>query len=194
MSGTLRAVSARVPAPSRLRRSSAVALAILVLVVPSAQAQDVGAQTARTTAPAWVAVGTQLSYDVGQATLQGGVYELIDPNWARFATRATVTMLSPVEAAGEGVVSGAGSYWYDPAALAAMTQGQVLDSDPVTGQTVTVSRVVQGSTGPVVVIGMALDGVQGESAWDVATGVMLAQSQSTQANGISTQVELQSMP
>lgn len=415
MSGARRAVSGRVPAPSRLRWSSATALALLVLVVPSAQAQDAGVQAPPTSAPGWVAVGTQVSYEVVQATLQGGVYELIEdpngpltdpstgkryresyggtatgqrsgntssagilqfsvaaldgtdvlisttsvnddlisgtkytgpaqvsrsaaatpgfpwvhpeilagyrtgqvgqlgqrlvltgeltlggttyqtvsivdpsagahslmtydaatglvlqsssrtqsqpggpamlgtfelrgvrnvalpglgaavpswltrsttltyagtqrwtntfdgsfqdfpvtlevtfpevgPNWARFATSTTVTMLSPVEATGEGVVSGAGSYWYDPAALAAMTQGQVLDSDPVTGQTVTVARMAQGPNGPAVVISAILPGVQSESLWDVATGVLLAQSHSTQASGIATQVELQSMP
>jgi len=157
--------------------------------------------------PSWLTRSTALRYAGTQRwtnTFDGSwqdfpvtlevTFPEVGPTWARFATRSTVTMLSPVEDAGEGVVSGAGLYWYDPAALAAMTEGQVLDSDPVTGRTVTVSRVVPGSTGSVVVIGMALDGVQGESAWDVATGVMLAQSQSTRANGVSTQVELQSMP
>ncbi len=133
------------------------------------------------------------SYQDFPATLEVTFPE-VGPTWARYASRTAVTMLSEVAEAGEGVVAGAGPYWWDPTALAAMTQGQVLDTDPVTGQTVTVSQLAQGAAGPAVLIETRLPGVQAQSAWDVSTGVMLGQVVSTQATGIATQVELQAMP
>lgn len=157
--------------------------------------------------PAWLTPTTTLRYAGTQRwtnTFDGSSQDFaarldvsfpeVGSDWARFTTRTTVTMLTDVEGTGEGLAAGAGPYWYDPAALAAMTEGQVLDTDPVTGQTLTVARVVQGATGPVVVIGSRMAGVEGETAWDVGTGVMLAQAVSTQATGITTHVELQAMP
>jgi hypothetical protein len=157
--------------------------------------------------PGWLTRSTTLRYAGSQRwtnTFDGSWQEFpatlevtfpeVGPNWARFATRTAVTMLTEVEGSGEGIAAGAGPYWYDPTALASMTEGQVLDSDPVTGQTVTVSRAAQGASGPTVAIGVRLDGIEGETVWDVTTGVMLAQSSSTQASGIASQVQLQSMP
>lgn len=157
--------------------------------------------------PAWLTRSTTLRYAGTQRwtnTFDGTwqdfparvevTFPEVGPDWARFTANTVVTMLSDVPSTHDGIAAGAGPYWYDPTALAAMTEGQVLDSDPLTGQTIRVSRVVQGPTGSAVVLSVSLPGVEADTAWDVTTGVMLARSSSTRANGIATHVELQSMP
>jgi hypothetical protein len=115
--------------------------------------------------------------------------------WALYSTESTVTMGGvPQAATSTGVTGGAGFVWWDPAALAAMTAGQVLDTDPVTGQTVTATAAGTGTGGPTVTIVSALRGVTFESVYDVTTGVMLSNTISTESSGITTRASLQQMP
>ncbi len=55
--------------------------------------------------------------------------------WAMFETNGTVDMMgSSIPISSSGVIGGAGPYWWDPTALAGMSAGQVLDTDPWTGR------------------------------------------------------------
>jgi len=116
--------------------------------------------------------------------------------WAMYETNASVTntlgMSTPLTSS--GVVSGAGPYWWDPAALAGMTGGQTLDADPHTGLTFTVSGVVQGSFGPAVAMGVSMPGLTVEARYDSATGVMIFQQVSIASSGTTTRIQLQQMP
>lgn len=89
---------------------------------------------------------------------------------------------------------GIGPYWWSPAALATMTAGQVLDQDPWTGFTTTVSGVGQTALGPAVAILTTGNGIQGETQWDTGTGVMLGQTIQSQVSGITSQLQLEAMP
>ncbi len=161
-------------------------------------------------APAWVGRRPQLQYT--------GTYEMANPldpatppvtasfssrasftdvgtTWAQYSTEATVTLAgTPTTSSNTGATGGAGPYWWDPAALATMTAGQVLDTDPVTGQTVTVTAVGVGPLGPAVTIASALPGLASEAVYDVATGVMLSSLVTTQSWGTTLRASLTQMP
>lgn len=89
---------------------------------------------------------------------------------------------------------GVGPYWWSPTALAGMTVGQVLDQDPWTGLTTTVSEVGQTSLGPAVAIRTSGNGLHGENHWDVGTGLMLVQINQSELSGITTQLQLDALP
>ena len=69
-----------------------------------------------------------------------------------------------------------------------MSAGQVLDTDPWTGLTITASQIGQGPNGPALVIGLSMPGVQSETHYDVGTGVMLAQAVSIRNSGVTTRI------
>ena len=94
----------------------------------------------------------------------------------------------------DGVSSGTGLFWWAPEALAAMTPGQVLDNDPVTGLQVTVGAAGRGPAGPTVDIETQLPGTAGRVTYDVGSGVLLRYQVQTQSNGTTIDLSLQAMP
>ncbi len=162
------------------------------------------------TAPAWVARTPGLSY-AGQYSWSNP----IDPSSGSFASpmsaQATFTATGPTWATyglhtqlsiggvatpsdASGVSSGTGPYWWDPAALAEMRVGQVLDTDPVTTMTVSVTNVGQGPAGPSVTITSTIPGTAGQATYDVATGVLVGQAIDVASSGTSVQLGLQQLP
>ncbi len=161
-------------------------------------------------APDWVARRVPLSY--------AGTLEFVNPmdpsspaqtnalntttsfvdtgaTWARFETAVTIDLGGvPSTSTGTGAVGGTGPYWWDPAALATFAAGQVLDTDPYTGQTVTVSETGQGPVGPAVGIVGRIPGIDTEVYYDISTGVMIAQGLANASSGNTTRVQLLQMP
>jgi hypothetical protein len=138
--------------------------------------------------PGWVAGTSQLTYE--------GTYNFtnpVDPTSANltYPTRVTVRLgqggetwsafaaLSETPALGlsnqvDGVAGRTGPYWYDPASLAGMSAGQVLDRDGLTGETTFVAFVGAGPDGePVVVIETQLPGNLVRSTYDSSDGLLV---------------------
>lgn len=162
------------------------------------------------TVPGWLAARPELVYagtqdfvnplDPSSAPISSTVswtttFPQTGTTWAMYQTNGSVTMLgTPTSFTSSGVVNGAGPYWWDPTALAAMTASQTLDTDPHTGMTISVSRIEQGRFGPAVAISLAMPGFQAETGYDVATGVMVGQTVASTSSGLTTRIELQQMP
>jgi hypothetical protein len=117
------------------------------------------------------------------------------PTWATYGLHTQLGIggvATPSDAS--GVSSGTGPYWWDPAALAEMRVGQVLDTDPVTTMTVSVTNVRQGPAGPSVTITSTIPGTTGQATYDVATGVLVGQAIDVASSGTSVQLGLQQLP
>ena len=119
----------------------------------------------------------------------------VGATWATYALR-TLTSVDGVRSQGgrDGVTSGTGLFWWAPAALAAMTPGEVLDSDPVTGLQLTVGSAGSGPAGPTVDIESRMPGMAGRLTYDVGSGVLMRYQVETQSNGTSFDLSLQAMP
>lgn len=161
-------------------------------------------------APAWVATTSGLSY-AGQYRWTNPVdpssgsfsypmtadvrFTATGPTWATFGLHTVLELggvPSPSDSA--AVSSGTGPYWWDPTALAGFTPGQVLDTDPVTTMTTTVTEVGQSQLGPAVTITSQIPGTSGQSTYDVATGVLLGQAISVASSGADVVLSLQRLP
>lgn len=92
------------------------------------------------------------------------------------------------------MTSTTGLYWIDPAALQGLTAGQVLDNDPITGERDVVLSVDQGPNGPAVTVDYRLAGIESQSSYDVATGVLLQLTEFTQSSGTTVRLSLQQLP
>lgn len=79
-----------------------------------------------------------------------------------------------------------GPYWYSPAALDGMTEGQVLDSDPITGEQLAVSAVRQGE----VVMQRQKPGIVDWFTFDNQSGMLAAVDSQIAQSGISFSLEL----
>ena len=159
-------------------------------------------------APAWVRVGAELSYrgddeqgnpmdpaqppfvTPGESTCR---FTDVGATWALYEA-TTTNPLDGSSNVAAGAAGGTGPYWWDPAALAAMQAGQTLDTDPVTGMTMTVGPNGQGLGGPTVTILSAMPGIDVEASYDVATGVLVSYISKTAATGITTTSSLVQMP
>jgi hypothetical protein len=110
--------------------------------------------------------------------------------WSSFTARTETPALN-INSQAQGVAGPTGPYWYDPAALATMNAGQVLDEDPLTGERTTVSAVGQDQAGtPVVSIDVQLPGNFARFTYERSTG-MLVELVIQQANaGTTTTVRL----
>jgi hypothetical protein len=134
--------------------------------------------------PAWVAPGTQLTY-AGDATVSNP----FDPNgfgaswpvevlvtldevgdgWATFKTTTATDFDGYVERSeASGATGSTGLYWYDPASLATMAPGTVLDEDPVT----TALLTVEAADGLSVTLLTEAPGVTVRATYEVASGVL----------------------
>jgi hypothetical protein len=106
---------------------------------------------------------TQITVQLGQ----GG------QTWSSFTATQETPQLG-MNNRNTGVAGSTGPYWYDPAALANMTAGQVLDEDPLTGEKLTVLFVGQDANGtPVVTIDTAFPGNAFRATFEQSTGMLL---------------------
>lgn len=134
------------------------------------------------TNPAWVAAYPQLHYagtqsiynplDTSLGSLDAALTMAVQfgaPQGAWIPYTATTTVASLGMASTQtGVAGPAGPYWIDPAALASMTVGQVIDRDPITTGTVTVTAV----DATWVTVADIVPGFEVTSRFDRATGVL----------------------
>ncbi len=160
--------------------------------------------------PDWISRGSTLQYagtmeflnpmDPGSGTQSNPLTSSVSfaetgPTWARFESAAEVDFGgSSIPSTGSGATAGSGPYWWDSAALASLSVGQVLDADPYTGFSLTVSEVGQGPVGSAVGVVGRMPGIESEAYYDTATGVMLAQETATGSSGITNRVRLLEMP
>ncbi len=150
--------------------------------------------------PAWLRPGLQLTYTgtwttmgvplPAQTTLS---YSQVGDTWAALGVRVDISggglTSSNVTTAVSG---GTGPFWYDPAALAGMTVGQVLDDDPLLGVRTSVTQIDPWSGGEEVWLLTEGPGTRLWFGYDRATGVPMAY-QLDQA-GSSISVGLTAMP
>lgn len=134
--------------------------------------------------PAWVVPGTQLVYS-GQATVTNPfdpycfstgwpvevvvTLDAVGGSWATFKSTTAIDFDGYVERSeASGATGSAGLYWYDPASLATMTAGTVLDEDPITGALLSVEWADGGS----VTLLTEVPGVTMRASYEVASGVL----------------------
>jgi hypothetical protein len=156
--------------------------------------------------PAFAARGGQLNY--------GGTYfwtNPVDPSsgafqypmtyqvqlspgggsWMAYRAQSVVQGFLGAQPEQTGVATGnGGGFWYDPGALAAMQQGQVLDQDPVTGE----QAVVSAAQGNVIAIDNQIPGIGQRRQYDVRSGALVVYDLQTPASGIALHLELQGNP
>jgi hypothetical protein len=122
-------------------------------------------------------------------------FPVVGDTWAAYQLRS-VTMVGGVENPGgrDGVTGGTGLMWWSPDALAAMTPGQVLDTDPVTGLQTSVGQQGNGPAGPTVDIETTLPGTAGRLTYDIGTGVLVRYQVQTQSDGMTIDLALEAMP
>jgi hypothetical protein len=106
---------------------------------------------------------TQVTVQLGQ----GGA------TWSSFTSRTETPALN-INTQSQGVAGPNGPYWYDPASLAGMSAGQVLDQDGLTGERTTVSAVGQDQAGTAVVsIDVQLPGNFARFTYEQSTGMLV---------------------
>jgi hypothetical protein len=134
--------------------------------------------------PEWVTPGTTLVYQ-GEATVtnpfdpsgfsMGWPVELVvtldevGSSWATFRSTTATDFDGYVERSEtSGATGSTGLYWYDPASLAAMTAGTLLDEDPVT----TARLSVESADGSSVTLLTEAPGVTARATYEVASGIL----------------------
>lgn len=150
-------------------------------------------------APGWLRPGLVLSYAGTYSTLGTSLpsttrldVTAVGPDWASFTATNEVGAQGMATNVATAVSGGSGPFWFDPAALAELQPGQVLDQDPTVGTTTRVGDVVQGLGGPAVWVVTEGPGTALWFQYDLATGVPTAYS--LQQGGTDTTVWLQQMP
>jgi hypothetical protein len=157
--------------------------------------------------PAWVATTPQLAYSgtytqTNPADSSAGpwVYPMrstiafgeIGSTWAAFTSHTVIDVdgyEQPTD--GGGVTGSTGLYWYDPATLASMSPGDVLDEDPVTGARISVESVAPGASGPLVTLTTAMDGVTVRAGYDGESGALLALEIAQAVTGSTIRLQLE---
>jgi hypothetical protein len=109
-------------------------------------------------------------------------------NWAPFTLRSQTQGSQPTEAS--GVTGPTGLYWLDPQALASLSPQQVLDQDPVTGETIQVASIDSGR----VTLVSRLPGVETTTTYDQRTGVLVGYKMSAPRTGATIELGLQRGP
>jgi hypothetical protein len=134
--------------------------------------------------PAWVVPGIQLGY-AGEATVSNPfdssgfsaswpvevVVTLteVGSTWATFRGTTATDFDGYVDRSeSSGATGSAGLYWYDPASLASMTEGTMLDDDPITSARLS----VESADGTSVTLLTEAPGVTMRATYDVETGVL----------------------
>ncbi len=134
--------------------------------------------------PVWVMPGTQLMYE-GEATVTnpfdpsgfstGWPVEMVvtldevGSSWATFRSTTATDFDGYVERSeASGATGSTGLYWYDPASLATMTPGTVLDDDPITSARLS----VEAADGVGVTLLTEAPGVTVRATYEVASGVL----------------------
>ncbi len=117
------------------------------------------------------------------------------PTWANVRFRNVIDFSGvPNAAEGTNLATGAGSWWWDPTALAAMKRGQVLDEIPLLSGRVTVEDIVPWQGGSSVIVRTELPGNVVRAQFDVATGVLLGNELTQSAQGTTISVGLDQLP
>ena len=134
--------------------------------------------------PAWVVPGTQLAY-AGQAVVTNPydpygfstgwpvevvvMLDEVGSSWATFRSTTATDFNGYVQRSeASGATGSTGLYWYDPASLAAMIPGTVLDEDPVTNARLSVEQ----ADGEMVTLLTEAPGVTVRASYEVASGVL----------------------
>lgn len=110
--------------------------------------------------------------------------------WYTFEGISTVQVQGLQPAKTTGVAGPTGPFWVDPAALVALKAGQQLDTDPVTGETTTVTATDAGS----VTITSAMPGIQTVNTYSRTSGALLSTQTVQVQPGITVSLQLQSAP
>lgn len=117
------------------------------------------------------------------------------PTWVNVRFRNTIDMSGyPNTAEGTNLATGTGSWWWDPAALAAMTRGQVLDEDTLLSARATVEDVLPWQGGDSVIIRTELPGNVFRAQFDVASGVLLGSEIFQAQQGTTMRLGLDALP
>jgi hypothetical protein len=157
--------------------------------------------------PPWVASGKQLTYrgtytQVNPADPSAGPWVLpmqstiafgeVGSSWAAFTSQTVIEVNGQGQPSqGAGVTGSTGLYWYDPATLAAMSPGSLLDEDPITGARVTVESVDPAGSGMLVTISTAMNGVTVRAGYDRDSGVLMTLEVVQSVTGGTIQLRLE---
>lgn len=116
------------------------------------------------------------------------VFQNRGENWCRFTLQSVsqIPGAPPQQGQFTGICGPAGAFWIDPAALAPLQMGQVLDEDPVTH----IRTAVTGANPQQVQITMSGPGVGGQLLYDRRTGMLQAIRSVQPTTGITTMLQL----
>jgi hypothetical protein len=116
-------------------------------------------------------------------------------NWSTYTADLEVDVQGvPQQSETKSVTSTDGLYWYDTKTLAGMHAGQVLDQDPLTSESMTVTAVGPGPNGQAVTIVDAVPGITATTVYDVATGVLLTATEQIDVSGTMYTFQLDALP
>lgn len=101
--------------------------------------------------------------------------------YLRYRSAAVVDMPGGQQSEAAGVTGPTGPHWYDPAALEGLSAGQLLDTDPLTGE----RTVVAASDADSVSISVTMPGLSNLLHYDRATGALLRFVQSQELTGVT---------
>jgi hypothetical protein len=155
------------------------------------------------TNPSWAASGATLNYtgtwsfanpvdpSTGSMSAPASMTVAIKPpvstGCADFSTRIDVQSSVAAGGSSSGVTGPSGLYWIDPSALATVQAGATVDTDPVTGQVIT----VKSADGSAVVFDAEMKGISTLLQYDRASGKLSALSQTQSSTGQTYQFQLQ---
>ena len=115
----------------------------------------------------------------------------VGSTWAAFTSQTVIEVNGsgqPTESA--GVTGSTGLYWYDPATLAAMSPGDLIDDDPVTGARITVESVEPAGSGMLVTLATAMNGVTVRAGYSSDNGALLTLEMIQAVTGGTVQLQL----
>jgi hypothetical protein len=116
----------------------------------------------------------------------------VGSSWAAFTSQTVIEVNGQGQPSqGAGVTGSTGLYWYDPATLAAMSPGSLLDEDPITGARVTVESVDPAGSGMLVTISTAMNGVTVRAGYDRDSGVLMTLEVVQSVTGGTIQLRLE---
>ncbi len=160
------------------------------------------------TNPTWVANTTKLNYS--------GLYNFTNPmdpssasytfpansnitlsrggrNWASYTAQTTIQMLGSPSTS-SGVTGTAGTYWMDVSALKAMKVGQVLDTEPATGEKLAVQSISTQQGRKVVKVSDQMAGFEALLNYDQASGALISYQIKIASSGATYQFQLLQTP